>query len=104
MNIGACGEAVTPSPGSWVSCRDVDLHGDKLLFRSIQPIIDRLLMINVSSVSVSLLQLVTLMSPGAPIIPAYIYPHSLTPCILHSHILYALKHTEGATIPNVSFT
>lgn len=104
MNIGACGEAVTPSPGSLVSCRDVELHGDKLLFRSIRPIIDHSLMINVPSLSVSLLQRVTLMSFGAPIISAYMYSHSLILCILHSHKLYALRHTEEATIPNVSFT
>ena len=75
----------TLPPGSLVSCRDVDPHGDKLLFRSIRPIIDCPLMINVSSLSVSLLQRVTLMSLGAPIIPAY--SRSLTPCV------FALTHT-----------
>lgn len=87
-----------------MSCRDVDLHGDKLLLRSIRPIIDHTLMINVSSSSLSLLQRVTLMSPGAPIVLAYMYSDSLTLCILHSHILYAPRHTGGATRTNVSFT
>lgn len=54
--MGARGEAPTPSHGRQGSDWDVDLHGDKLLFGSIRPIINHSLMINVSSWSVSLWQ------------------------------------------------
>lgn len=70
-----------------MSCRDVDLHGDKLLPGLAESIIDHRLMINVSSSSLSLLKRVTLMSFGAPIALAFWYSDSFTPCVTHLHVI-----------------